>query len=338
MTAAMLEVENPLRRFRLPAILVLSAAVYGTAGYMLIEGWNFLDAFYMTITTIATIGFGEIHPLSTAGRLFTVTLIIGGVGAMLYAFGVFAETLAEGRFALFRRQRRMANEIEMLRGHFIICGYGRIGTQIAAEFDRQRIRHVVVETNPAPVARLRREGRLFVEGDAAAEDILRAGGIAHAKGLLAVVDSDERVVYITLAARALNPGLFITARAGQPESIRRLELAGANRIVSPYRMAGRLMAELALRPAVVDVIETMRHGGGSIGIEEILVGEACRSRGRSLHDAGLLESGRARLLALRRRDGGMHVNPNPELRLEDGDLVVAMGSEEELTATAALLQ
>src|SRR6266545_6601421 len=309
MTAAMLEVENPLSRFRLPALLVLIAAIYGTTGYMLIEGWGVLDAFYMTITTMATVGFGEIHPLSD-----------------------------EGRFAIYRRQRHMTSEIERLRDHFIICGFGRIGTQIASEFDRQRVRHLVIETNPAPLARLRREGRLFIEGDAASEDMLRAAGIEHAKGLLAVVDSDERVVYITLAARALNPALFITARAGQPESIRRLELAGASRIVSPYRMAGRLMAELALRPAVVDVIETMRHGGGSIGIEEILVGEACRSRGRSLHDAGLLGSGHARLLALRRRDGGMHVNPSPDLRLEDGDLVVAMGSEEELTATAALLQ
>jgi len=338
MTTAMLYVENPLHRFRLPALLVLIAAIYGTTGYMLVEGWSVLDAFYMTITTIATVGFGEIHPLSDAGRGFTVTLIVGGVGAMLYAFGVFAEALAEGRFALYRRQRRMTSEIGSLRDHFIICGYGRIGTQISSEFDRQRIRHVVVETNPDPLARLRRDGRLFIEGDAASEDILRAAGVEHAKGLLAAVDSDERVVYITLAARALNPALSITARAGQPESIRRLELAGASRIVSPYRMAGRLMAELALRPAVVDVIETMRHGGGSIGIEEILVGAECRSRGKSLQDAGLLDAGRARLLALRRRDGGMHVNPNPELLLEAGDLVVAMGSEEELTVTAALLQ
>lgn len=337
-TSAEFESENPLGRFRSPALLVLIAAAYGTAGYMLIEGWNPLDAFYMTLTTITTVGFGEIHPLSTAGRLFTVTLVIGGVGTMLYAFGVLAETLAEGQFATFRRRRQMAKDIGALRDHFIICGYGRMGTHIAREFDRQHVRSVVVEVNPEPVERLRRESRLFVEGDAASEDVLRAAGIAHARGLLAAVDSDERVVYITLAARALSPGLFITARAGHPESIRRLELAGASRVVSPYRMAGRLMAELALRPAVVDVIESMQHGGGSIGIEEILVGANCRASGRSLADAGLLKPGQARLLALRRRDGAMHVNPSSELQIEDGDLLVAMGSEEELTVTAALLQ
>ena len=330
--------EDPRRRFMRPAMLVLLAALYGTTGYMLIEGWSLLDAFYMTLTTIITIGFGEIHPLSSAGRIFTVTLILGGVGTMFYTFGAFAETLAEGRLAAYGRHRRMAQDIGSLKDHFIICGYGRIGTQIAGELARQQVPFVVIEINPEPLAQLRREARLHVEGDASSEEVLHAAGIERAKGLLAAVDSDERVVYVTLAARALSPSLFITARAGRPESIRRLELAGANRVVSPYRMAGRLMAELALRPAVVDVIETMRHGGAEIGIEEVILGEACRARGRTLTEAGLLESGRARLLALRRRDGTMHVNPAPDLVLEDGDLVVAMGTEHELTATAALLQ
>ncbi len=333
-----MQAGHPLRRFQLSALLVVFALVYGTAGYVLIEGWNVLDAFYMALTTIATVGFGEIHPLSPAGRLFTTTLILGGTGAILYTFGVFAETVAEGRFGEFRRKRRMRNEIEALRGHFIVCGYGRIGTQVAREFDRQNIDYVVVEVNPEPLARLEREGRRYLEGDAASEDVLKEAGIERAKGLLAVVDSDERVVYITLAARALNPDLFITARAGQPESTRRLELAGANRVVSPYRMAGRLMAQLAVRPAVVDVIETMQHGESAIGIEEILVGAECGARGRTLREAGLLGPGQARLLALRRRDGALHVSPSDGLRLEDGDLVVAMGSESELGATAAILQ
>ncbi len=333
-----MEAENPLRRFQLSALLVIVALLYGTAGYMLIEGWNAVDALYMALTTIATVGFGEIYPLSTAGRIFTMTLILGGTGAILYTLGVFAETVAEGRFGTYRRQRRMQSEIASLRGHFIVCGYGRIGTQIVREFERQHVPYVVVEVNPEPLARLRREGRRVVEGDAASEEVLRSAGIERAKGLLAVVDSDERVVYITLSARALNPGLYITARASQPESQRRLELAGANRVVSPYRMAGRLMAQLALRPAVVDVIETMQHGESSIGIEEILVGATCAARGRTLREAGLLESGRARLLALRRSGGTLHVNPEEGLRIEDGDLVVAMGAESELTATAAILQ
>ncbi|HEY6958314.1 MAG TPA: potassium channel protein [Candidatus Limnocylindria bacterium] len=333
-----MEVENPLRRFQLSVLLVVVALVYGTAGYMLIEGWSGIDALYMALTTIATVGFGEVHPLSTAGRIFTMTLILGGTGAILYTFGVIAETVAEGRFGAYRRQRRMMSEIGAQRGHFIICGYGRIGTQIANEFERQHVPYVVVEVNPEPLARLRREGRRFVEGDAASEDVLTAAGIEHAKGLLAVVDSDERVVYITLSARALNPELHITARASQPGSQRRLELAGANRVVSPYGMAGRLMAQLAIRPSVVDVIETLQHGESTIGIEEIIVGQTCAARGRTLREAGLLDRGRARLLAVRRSDGALHVDPEDALRIEDGDLVVAMGSESELAATAAILQ
>ncbi len=334
----MRKVDDPRRRFLLPALAVLGAAVYGTVGYVLIEGWGLLDAFYMTVTTMTTVGFGEIHPLSQAGRLFGITLILGGAGTMFYTFGVFAETLAEGRFASFRRDRRMTRDISGLRDHFIICGYGRIGTQIAKELDRQKVAHVVIELNPGPLAQLRSEERLCIEADAASEDALRAAGIERAKGLMAAVDSDERVVYITLAARALSPNLFITARAGHPESIRRLELAGANRVVSPYRMAGRLMAELALRPVVVDVIETMRHGGAEIGIEEIILSASCHARGRSLTDSGLLKKGQARLLAVRRRDGTLYVNPAADLRLEEGDLVVAMGTEPELTLTATALQ
>lgn len=333
-----MEAENPLRRFKQPALLVIVALAYGTTGYMLIEDWDVLDAFYMALTTVSTVGFGEIHPLSPSGRLFTVTLILGGTGTILYTFGVFAETLVGGQLVAFRRQRRMKHEIGALRGHFIVCGYGRVGTHIVQEFDRQNVPYVIIDVNPEPLARLRREGRRFVEGDAASEDVLRSAGIEHAKGLLANVDSDERVVYITLAARALNPGLFITARAGQPESTRRLELAGANRVVSPYRMAGRLMAQLAIRPSVVDVIETMQRGQSSIGIEEILVGAECRARGRTLREAGLLDAGQARILALRRSDGALHVDPADSVLFEDGDLVVAMGSEAELGATAAILQ
>jgi voltage-gated potassium channel len=242
------DVENPFARFRLPAILLGFIILFGTAGYMLVEGWNAFDAFYMTIITISTVGFSEIHPLGTAGRVFTSVLIVSGVGTMLYGFGVFAETLSEGHFLEFRRVRRLQRQVRELRDHFIVCGYGRMGTQVVIEFTRARQRYVVVDSNPEAIERLRHEDRLHIEGDAADEEILKEAGIEHAKALISVVDSDERSVYITLIARALNPKLWIVARAGQPASIRRLELAGANRAISPYLMAGHLMAEMALNP------------------------------------------------------------------------------------------
>ena len=242
------DVENPFSRFRLPAVLLAIVIVFGTTGYMVVEGWNPLDAFYMTIITISTVGFSEIHPLGTAGRIFTSLLIVSGVGTMLYAFGVFAETLSEGHFLEFRRVRRLQRQVRELRDHFIVCGYGRMGTQVVREFQQSRRQYVVIDNNPEAVERLRHEDRLHIEGDAADEAILKEAGIEHARALISAVDSDERSVYITLIARALNPRLWIVARAGQPGSIRRLELAGANKAVSPYLMAGHLMAEMALNP------------------------------------------------------------------------------------------
>ncbi len=330
---------NPLSRFRLPGLLLAGALAYGTVGYLLIERWSLLDSFYMTITTISTVGFSEVHPLDTAGRLFTSTLIIGGVGTMLYAFGVFAETLSEGHFIEYRRMRRVRRRIDGMRGHFIVCGYGRIGTRIVTEFEEVRRDYVVVDNNPEAIGRLKVEDRVHIEGDAAAEDILLAAGIARAKGLISAVDSDERSVYITLAARALNPDLYIVARAGQPASIRRLELAGADRVVSPYLMAGHRIAEVALRPALVDVLDNLQHGNSENGVQELLVGPTCPLIGKSVREAGLLSGKSGRLLAVRRAEGTLLSHPDTQdLVLSEGDLVVILGTNQQLAAAAAVFE
>ena len=330
-------IPNPLARFRLPAVLLAAVIVYGVSGYMLINGWNLLDAFYMTIITISTVGYGEVHAQAAAGRLFTSTLIVVGVGILLFGFGVFAETLADNSFGIFRRQRQMERRLNELRDHFIVCGYGRIGTEIVVEFEEHHVPYVIVERNEEPLDRLHREEKLHVEGDAASEEILKTAGIERAKGLISAVDSDERAVYVTLAARALNPKLYIISRAGYPESVRRLQLAGADRVISPYRMAGHLMAELAVRPALVDVLDTLHHGESDIGLEEVIVGPNTKVIGKTVADAGLLDPSGAKLLAVRRRDGSLHVNPSGELRREEGDLVIALGSESQLLSTASIL-
>jgi voltage-gated potassium channel len=330
-------IPDPLLRFRLPVALLAVVIVVGVAGYMVIERWGFFDAFFMTIITISTVGYGEVHPLSTGGRIFTSFLIVFGVGTMLFGFGVFAETLAENSFGIFRRQRQMERRLKELRDHFIVCGYGRIGTEIVAEFEQHHVPYVIVDRTEEALDRLHKEERLHLEGDAASEEILKAAGIERAKGLMSAVDSDERAVYITLSARALNPSLYIIARAGHPDSVRRLELAGADRVISPYRMAGHLMAELAVRPALVDVLDTLHHGESEIGVEELLVNPKTTVVGKTLASAGLLEPSGAKLLAVRRRDGQLHVNPSGDLALQEGDLVIALGSEQQLLQTAAML-
>ncbi|HEX3508826.1 MAG TPA: potassium channel protein [Candidatus Dormibacteraeota bacterium] len=331
-------VANPLLRFRLPAVLLAVVIAIGITGYALIDRWDFLDSFYMTIITISTVGYTEVHPQGTAGRIFTSALIVIGVGTMLFGFGVFAEALTENNFGTYRRQRQLERQLDHLRDHFIICGYGRIGTQVAIEFEDHKVPYAVIEQNPEALERLHNESRLHIEGDAASEEILKRAGIERARGLISAVDSDERSVYITLSARALNPGLFIISRGGRPDSTRRLELAGANRVISPYRMAGHRMAELAVHPALVDVLDTLHHGGSEIGVEEILVGPTTTGLGKSLTEAGLLDPSGAKVLALRRRDGTLHPNPTGDLRLEEGDLVIALGTESQLVATAAALR
>jgi voltage-gated potassium channel len=321
------------RRFRRPLVLLAVVVVYGTTGYMVLDRLGAFDAFYQTISVMSTVG-GEVKPLGFAGRIFTATLIVGGVATMLYAFGVFAEALSTNEFSDFRRRRRLQKNLDALRDHYIVCGYGRIGTQIVSEFEQRGVEYVIVEQNPEALSRLEREGRLHILGDAASEDVLHAAGIERARCLISAVDADERAVYVTLAARALNPKLYIVARAGQPESIRRLELAGADRVISPYRMAGHRMAELATHPALVDVLDSLQVGA-DIGIEELVIGGQAALIGQTLEDAGLLDPDGARVLALRRKDGGLHVSPDGAMRLEEGDLLVLLGSADQLTATAS---
>ena len=330
--------RNPLSRFRLAVVLLGVIIVYGITGYTLIDGWDLLDSFYMVIITISTVGYQEIHPQGAAGRIFTSTLIVVGVATMLYGFGVFAETLAENAFGNYRRERQLERSLNQLRDHFIICGYGRIGTQIVAEFEEHKVPYAVIDQTEEAVGRLRAEGRLHIEGDASSEELLGQAGIERARGLICAVDSDERAVYIVLSARALNPSLYILARAGRPESIRRLELAGATRTISPYRMAGHLMAELAVRPALVDVLDTLHHGESEIAVEEMLVSAGMAAVGKTIEETGLLDGSAAKLLALRRSDGTLFVNPSPELRLEVGDLLIALGSDDQLLKSASLLK
>jgi voltage-gated potassium channel len=331
-----MRMEHPLLRFRLAAILLVIVIAVGVTGYMLIDGWDLLDSFYMTIITISTVGYTEVHEQGVAGRIFTSGLIVVGVGTLLYGFGVFAETLTDNAIGRYRRERKLQRDLDALREHFIICGYGRIGTQIVAEFEDHTVPYVVIDQTEEALERIRAEGRLHIEGDASKEEILKQAGIERARGLISAVDSDERAVYIVLAARAFNPNLYIVARAGRPDSIRRLELAGATRTISPYVMAGHRMAELAIRPAMVDVLDTLHHGEAGIGVEEMVV--APITAGKTLNEAGLLGPNTARVLAVRKRDGSVNVNPSPTIRLEDGDLVIALGTEDQLFASASLLR
>jgi voltage-gated potassium channel len=278
---------------------------------MLLLRWNFIDSLFMVLTTVTTVGYEEVHPLGAGGRVFTMTVIVSGVGTMLYTLGILAETLIEGHLGRYARMRGMERRIAGLNEHFIVCGYGRMGTRVAQEFVQQETPFVIVESNAEPLERLRTTDLLFVEGDAASDDTLLKAGILRAKGLVTAVDSDERNVFITLTARSLNPALLIVARSSYQDSTEKLRRAGANQVVSPYLMGAHRMAALATRPVAVDVLDTVLHGENiDLVIEELLV---------------------------LKRSGQLRINPPEGQVLESDDLLVAIGTRHQMSAAERLL-
>lgn len=323
----------------LPRNLIIAAAIalvvlplVGTAGYMLIEGWGFLDAAYMTVITLTTIGFREVQPLSAAGRVFTILLAVAGVGAMFYALFSLFQFLLEGELALLLGVRRMRSQIESLRDHYILCGFGRVGEEIAREFQGRDVPFVIVDANPGAAERARGMGYLVVEGDATQDAVLEQAGIRRARGLLAASDSDAGNTYIILAAKALNPRLYVVSRAARPDSQSRMQLAGADRTISPYAIAGRRMALSALQPLMVQFIDMLalgRHGGRMLA--EIEITQASGLSGRRIEE--VMEYCRGGIvLGVQRACGEIQVAPPGDMRLETGDRLIVMAEEAALAA------
>ena len=227
----------------------------GTVGYVVIEGWSAWDAFYMTIITVTTVGYEEVHDLSRAGEAFTVVLLLSGVGAALYTFTLLATVVVEGGLPKRLQRRRHERMLETITDHFIICGYGRIGSIVARQFRRQGIPFVVIERSPERLQAAIEDGALGVEADASREDVLKRVGIERARGLIAAVGTDAENVYAVLSARVLRPELFIIGRAETEDATLKLKRAGADRVISPYQIGAVQIAQTALRPAVVDFME-----------------------------------------------------------------------------------
>lgn len=312
------------------ALLALLLA-FGTAGYVLIEAFPPFDAFYMTVTTVATVGFGEIHPLSTAGRAFTILLIISGVGVLFYVLGSTATFLLEGQLAAILGVRRMRGKIDRLANHYILCGFGRVGQEIGREFAERAVPFVVLDHTPESVAQATAAGYLVHEGDATHDENLRAAGIERARGLIAAGDSDANNTYITLSAKSLNPSLFVIVRAGTPEIEARLRRAGADRVISPYTLAGRRIALAATQPFMVDFVDALPHGRHGVILAELEVKQDGPLAGRSLAQA-CAGGPSLRVLAVQHADGSVAVAPALDTLLAVGDQVVVLGDEVDVQA------
>jgi voltage-gated potassium channel len=319
------------RQILVAIVLLLAVITVGTVGYMGIEGWAPFDSLYMTITTITTVGGGEATPLSPAGRAWTLIVIVLGVGAATYTFLALGEYVLEGQLGSDVGKRRMQARVRALSDHFVLCGYGRVGREIAREFTAEKVRFVVIDLQPDSLAAAERGGHLTVAGNAADIDVLREAGIERARGLITATDVDADNVYVTLSARVLRPDIFIVARGNQEGSHAKLRLAGANRIISPYSIGGKRMASLAMRPTAVDFIDTILEAGNTdLLLEDLTIPHDSQWAGRTL--AALIGPANEAMVLALKRDNIMTFRPPGETALKIGDEIVAAGPRASIRA------
>ncbi|MBP1603336.1 MAG: TrkA-N domain protein [Acidobacteria bacterium] len=310
----------------LAVALLVGVCAYGTAGYALVEGWPLWDAFYMTVTTITTVGYKEVHPLTRAGEVLTASVIFAGVGTFFYTFTLLATVVVDGGIHARLARRRRQRMLDDLTDHFIVCGYGRIGAIIVEELRRQGVPYVVIERDRERVMAVMEAGGLAVEADASSEEVLTRLGIARARGLIAAVGTDAENVYAVLTARVLRPDLYIIGRAETEDAERKLKRAGANRVVSPYRIGAREMAQTALRPAVVDFFQlATRSGNLELAIEQVAIGEGSPLDGRSIIDANIRQRYGLIVVGIQRKAGKMEFNPPGDAVMHAGDQLVVLG-------------
>lgn len=331
---------NEQRRRWLPAAgagfaasLLVTIVIAGTLGYVIIEGWNVWDAFYMTVITMSTVGFREVRDLSFTGQIFTVVLIFGGVGTAFYTATLLASIIVEGGLHRRFEQRRFARMLEQLENHFILCGYGRIGGIIAEDLERQQVPFVIIERDPDRSQRILERGWLGVAADASREEVLTRVGIARARGLIAAVGTDAENVYTVLTARVMRPDLFIIARVESDDAERKLKRAGANRVISPYHIGASHMVQSALRPAVVDFVQLATSSEHlDLSMEQVHIGATSPLVGRTILEAGIRQRFGVIVIAIKREGGAMEFNPAPEAVMRTGDELVVLGQPERVKA------
>ena len=318
------------KRFLGSTIFILLAVTLvlgtGTAGYVFIEGWNFLDALYMTIITVTTVGYGETNALSPTGRVFTIFIIFIGVGLVLYLLTQMTQMVVEGKLRQMLGRRHLVRGIRAMRDHYIVCGHGRIGSLVVDLLNDRGIPVVVLDNDREVTARLEEEQIPYVLGAATEDENLLAAGIERAKGLVATVSSDANNVYIVLTAKGIRPDLFVIARATEPGSERKLKRAGADKVVSPYFIGARRIAQTVIRPTVADFVELTFHGSDmALQMDEIKVEPSAELAGLALKDSGIRQKLDIIILSIKKADGQMIFNPSADAVIEVGDTLIVLG-------------
>jgi voltage-gated potassium channel len=327
-----------VRRYLLLVLIPIALVIIGTLGYWLLEEkYSLFDALYMTVTTLSTVGYGELYPLSTKGRVFTIFLILGGVFTLFYTAGEIVRAVVGGELRDMLGRRRMELHLATLKGHMIICGFGRMGRLVCQEFSRLRLPFVVIDLRPEVLKDFTLPHGVALLGDATEDNILRKAGVERARALITVAPSDADNLYITMSARLLNDKLFIVARAEAEVAEQKLTRAGADRVVSPYAIGGFRVTQAVLRPNVVDFIElATRTEHLDLQIEETKVGEGSRLVGSNLKDGRLRQDLGVIIVAIKKSNGPMVYNPAGDAIMEAGDTLIALGPRPRLDELEAM--
>jgi voltage-gated potassium channel len=308
--------------------LLVSVVIFGAVGFHLIEGWSLWRAFYVTVLAITTV---DLPPLSRPAQAFTIVLLFAGVGSALYTFTLLATMVVEGGLPKRLQKRRLERMLETIKDHFIICGYGRIGSIVAQQFHRQGVLYVVIERDPERVHAAMDNGALAVEADASREDVLKRVGVERARGLIAAMGTDAENVYAVLSARLMHANLFIVGRAETEDATVKLKRAGADRVISPYMIGAVQIAQTALRPAVVDFVELATSSDNlDLAMEEITIAAGSRLADRSILDVNLRQRYGVIVVGIQRQNGKMDFNPEPDTIMRPSDKLVVLGRPDSL--------
>lgn len=329
--------DTSTRRLVTAVMFLLLAMIAGVVGYQVVEGWNFLDSLYMTVITLATVGYGETNPLTPTGRVFTMVLIMGGVGALTYGLTAATAFVVEGTLTGIIGRRRMEAEINKLKDHVILCGIGETGRHIAEEFLKIQVPFIVIEKDEERIKEMGKIGRfLSIEGDATDDEILLGARIAEARGVIAALREDRDNVFVILTARGLNPSLRIVSKVVEIESRVKLAKAGADAVVSANFIGGLRMASEMVRPTVVSFLDKMlRASGDAVRVEEAKIPSGSKLAGGTLGEAGIYEKTGLTVIAVARGDK-YELNPGPDSRLQDGDGLIVCCSVDQLEKLRSL--